>query len=264
MKYQNRYSIALLATTWLGLSTIGPTLVSPASATTPPTISGNWQLQSFGSPDAPTAVLPDTSITANFAEGTLSGRAGCNTYRGSYTTQARRLTIAPLATSRKLCPPAVMAQEAAFLTALQTAKKYRINDQGQLQLRYKTDDGVQLLTFNPPTPALNSTAWKVVDWTDQPNYPLPNTTVTLTFSDNGRANGSSGCNFFLATYQITGNTLMIERLATTLRACFGDVAQQEAQYLNALQTISRYQINDHGQLQIVYADGARTITFDPQ
>ncbi len=69
-----------------------------------------------------------TSLTATFGEdGTLSGSAGCNTYNGTYALTGQAIAIGPLATTRKACEEPVMAQETAFLAALQAVTGYRIN-----------------------------------------------------------------------------------------------------------------------------------------
>lgn len=265
--HQKSLSILLLTAALLGLPVVGSkSLLAPAIAQ-PITLSGDWILQSFGDAANPSEILPETAITVRFADGALSGSAGCNSYRSRYETQNRRLQVAPVATTRKLCAPEVMAQEAAFITALQTARKYRLNDQGQLQIRYKTEAGGQILTFVPPVAVfpLAGTQWQVVEWADRPSAPIT-AALTANFSDQGRLSGSGGCNNFLAPYQTTGDVLTIGLIASTLRACIIDVSQQESAYFAALQNVRRYQINDQGQLQLFYtADSeTKTITLDPQ
>lgn len=66
----------------------------------------------------------ETEATLAFgSDGAVSGHAGCNRMRGSYTEDRGLLTIGPLATTRKLCPETLMDVEAAFLAAL--AKVHR-------------------------------------------------------------------------------------------------------------------------------------------
>ncbi len=50
----------------------------------------------------------------------ISGFAGCNDYSGPYKLDGSNLTVGPLVSTKKACEQAVMDQEAAFLTALQT------------------------------------------------------------------------------------------------------------------------------------------------
>jgi len=100
------------------------------------TPTGDWEVTSFLDGDALASPLPGTSITARFeADGTLSGSAGCNGYSASFTIDTGAIEIAQPAATRKACaePEGVMEQEAAYLAALPTAVRYRI-DGGSLAL----------------------------------------------------------------------------------------------------------------------------------
>ena len=74
--------------------------------------------------------IPGSEITAEFANGQVSGSAGCNTYQGTYrsTRAAGRNTIefGPLATTRMMCDQALMDQEGLYLAALEAATEYTI------------------------------------------------------------------------------------------------------------------------------------------
>jgi heat shock protein HslJ len=95
----------------------------------PTTLVGDWEASAipngvtFGSP------LPGTRITARFADdGSVSGSTACNVYRGSYSVDGEAIAIGPPASTRKAClsPEGVMEQEAAYLAALPTAVRYRL------------------------------------------------------------------------------------------------------------------------------------------
>jgi len=74
--------------------------------------------------------ISGSEITALFANGQVSGSAGCNSYQGAYqSTQADgRNTIAfgPLATTRMMCDQSLMDQENLYLAALEAATEYTI------------------------------------------------------------------------------------------------------------------------------------------
>jgi heat shock protein HslJ len=74
--------------------------------------------------------IPGSEITAVFANGEVTGTAGCNTYRGTYrsTRAAGRNTIqiGPLATTRMMCDEPLMDQEQIYLAALEAATEYTI------------------------------------------------------------------------------------------------------------------------------------------
>ena len=76
-----------------------------------------------------------TQITIGFsADGQISGQGPCNAYTGSYTLEEGKLSVGPLALTRKACPPTVMAQEEEFVSVLDAASLVRINEQGVLVL----------------------------------------------------------------------------------------------------------------------------------
>lgn len=97
-----------------------------------------WVLQSYGGSDNRTSVLSGTEITAEFvsSEGTVKGSAGCNSYFGSYELKGNQLSIpGPVGSTEMYCvePEGIMEQEQAYLTMLQLAESYEIND-GELTI----------------------------------------------------------------------------------------------------------------------------------
>ena len=74
--------------------------------------------------------IPGSEITALFADGEVSGSAGCNTYQGTYrSTRAageNTIEIGPLATTRMMCDEPLMEQEGLYLAALEAATGYTI------------------------------------------------------------------------------------------------------------------------------------------
>lgn len=79
----------------------------------------------------------------------IAGHGGCNSFFGKYQIDAVNLTIGPLGSTRKACPPVIMKREAAFLGALQKARlflrdgvKLTLKDgQGVTVLRLAQNDG---------------------------------------------------------------------------------------------------------------------------
>ncbi|MDX2168325.1 MAG: META domain-containing protein [Deltaproteobacteria bacterium] len=91
--------------------------------------------------------LKGTSLTLTFKDGTVSGNAGCNSFRAPYTLDGDTLTIGPAVATRKACPgKGVMQQEQEFLAALATTSRWAI-DRGMLDLH--RPDGERVLTANP-------------------------------------------------------------------------------------------------------------------
>ena len=108
---------------------------------------GSWQATAFLQGDAVKSVLLGTEITASFDErGELSGSAGCNTYRASYTLGRGQIEIAEPTATRKTCaePAGIMDQEAAYLAALAMAADYRVD--GRV-LQLLTAEGTQVASY---------------------------------------------------------------------------------------------------------------------
>jgi putative lipoprotein len=58
-------------------------------------------------------------------EGRAHGLGGCNNFTGGYMLDGTTLTLGPLASTKKACPPAIMDQEAHFYEALGATRGYR-------------------------------------------------------------------------------------------------------------------------------------------
>jgi heat shock protein HslJ len=111
------------------------------------TPTGDWEVTSFLDGDALVSPLAGTRITASFAaDETLTGSAGCNSYSASFTIGSGAIEITQPSATRKACaePEGVMAQEAAYLAALPTAVRYRV-DGGSLALL--SADGTYVVAY---------------------------------------------------------------------------------------------------------------------
>ena len=83
---------------------------------------GRWDVDSYSNaPGSVVAVLPGTQLDVVFGIGNVAGFAGCNQFSGTYGTNGSVVRIGQLATTRIACADDVMAQETAFLEALQGA-----------------------------------------------------------------------------------------------------------------------------------------------
>ena len=82
---------------------------------------GEWNVTGYNNgKEAVVSPIAGTTLTATFTEDQVSGSSGCNTYSGGYKLDGDQVTIGPLASTMKACDQAIMDQETAFLTALQT------------------------------------------------------------------------------------------------------------------------------------------------
>ena len=108
-----------------------------------------WVLVSLEEATISITPLKETEITVNFTEDQVRGMGSCNQYMTNYTKEGNKLSISPLATTRKACPSQIMRQEFQYLTALEKAQWYEISPQGQLKISYQAQGGSGVMTFTP-------------------------------------------------------------------------------------------------------------------
>lgn len=108
----------------------------------------SWAVLAYNNgKQAVVSVLAGTKLTAVFGtDGTISGSAGCNTYHGPVKASAPKISIGPLASTRKFCadPEGAMDQESQYLAALETAATYRV--QGT-RMEMRTTGGALVAQF---------------------------------------------------------------------------------------------------------------------
>ena len=133
-----------------------------------------WQLSELNKGQS---LVEGTEITATFANGKISGSAGCNNYSAALTPGERTaVTVGPAVSTRKACPELVMAQEAEYLSALQSVTQWGFDD-GYLSLvSVGTDNNPRWLNFTPAQPAGPAVPAAVTP-TEQPAQPTAAPTV---------------------------------------------------------------------------------------
>jgi heat shock protein HslJ len=99
--------------------------------------------------------IPGTHISLEFANGTLSGFGGCNSYNASYTTTlaegpSNGIQVGPITSTGQVCPEEITQQEQAYLASLQTANRYIING---TMLTLETPSGPLAFSAAIATPA---------------------------------------------------------------------------------------------------------------
>lgn len=81
-------------------------------------------------------VIDNSRSTLTFdSKGQIAGRAGCNRFTGVYQLQGSRLEVKGVATTRMICVPALMEQEARFLALLGQVVSFQLQRDGGLELR---------------------------------------------------------------------------------------------------------------------------------
>ena len=80
-------------------------------------------------------VVDNAQSTLQFFDIQLAGgRLACNEYTTTYFADATGLKFGAIAATRKMCPPALMEQEARFSSALEATRGLRFDTTGALLL----------------------------------------------------------------------------------------------------------------------------------
>ena len=200
----------------------------------------------------------DAVPSATFTDDTVGGSTGCNRFTASYTVDGDAMEIGEIASTRMACPPPADAIERAYLAALGRVAAWHIDGS---ELVLADDDDNELLRFEEASPVGD---WEVTAFLsgDAVTSPLPGTTITAKFADDGTLTGSSGCNTYQTAFSLGKGNIEIEPPAATEMACAKPegVMEQEAAYLAALPTAVGYRV-DGGSLALVSADGTYVASY---
>ena len=113
---------------------------------------GTWEVDSFETaPGTVSALLEGTELTAVFGIASVGGSSGCNSYTGTYGTNGRFVRISRVATTRMACSDEIMAQETAFLSALEGAAL--VDRRGSTLLLTDLNGSIQVALVRPGSDA---------------------------------------------------------------------------------------------------------------
>ena len=168
MKFQNKFVNLLIMSFLLLLAMAACTPSGSAGDVEPDVESGaslegtSWVLDEFGPENELTAVLPNTPITLNFADGGINGAAGCNSYFAEVTFEGDgTLSVGLVGSTLMAClDEEVMQQESDFLAMLAEVTGYTLRGN---RLTLHTENGS--LAFVAATMhETDGEGAEVVDW----------------------------------------------------------------------------------------------------
>lgn len=227
----------------------------PAASDAPPLDGTAWVLSSL----AGGAPLSGPTATVSFEGGRAQGSDGCNRFSMPFKTQGSAIEVGARGVSTMMaCAPEVMKQAEAFTSALSGAKSHRIVDG---QLRLLGANGAVLATLTAQSRSLAG-AWSVTGINNGRQAVVSvagGTTVTMTFTDDGKVSGSAGCNQYSGRYEAEGSKFRFIAPAATRRMCPGaGVMEQEQSFLKALEAVTTMRVegsrlefrDDKGALQV--------------
>lgn len=224
-----------------------------------------WTLVSYqDSTGATVDAIPGVDAAIQFADGSVGGTAGCNSFSGSYTTDGNTLTIGPMASTMMAClENNIMEQEAAVQANLPAAATYTIEGD---TLTIANADGETTLTFQATEPiSLTGTNWVATSYNNGNEAVvslIADSTITADFGEDGTLSGNAGCNQYTTSYTVDGDAITIQPAASTMMFCESPegVMDQETLYLQALSTAATYQI-DGTTLTLRTAEGAMVANY---
>lgn len=238
-------------------ATAGPTSASPVPVDGR-LVGTEWSVVKLQGAD----LVPGTSVTLQFGEGTVAGFGGCNRYghgevdgkvtAGWYSQDGDRLSIGPVAANAMGCVPAgITEQETRYFQALTAVQRFAIP--GDSLTLFGADDTVLLELDRVPV-KLDRTGWQVTSIngaTPAAGGRVP----TLLFRD-GRILASNGCNGISGTYSQQGARVSLSGMAETLRLCQDPaVQQQENAFDDALDLVTRAVV-EGGRLHLLDTTGS--------
>jgi heat shock protein HslJ len=216
-----------------------------------------WTLAALnGAPAAENAPLTMQFIPGEEPDaGTVGGVVVCNNYNAGYTVDGTTLTLDQPITTLMACPPETAETEQAYLAALAGIQSYQILAN---QMVITSSEG-QLAFVADRTP-LVGTNWRLTALgdVDNPTAPVEDAEFTAFFTrqpgaPSGLLQGRSGCNQYNTTFVASLTEIKIDPPATTFMACPSPLAEQEAEFLQALASASQYLITADV-LRIPYGD----------
>ncbi len=115
------------------LLSFGLLALAACQATTDPvrpaSLTGRWQLTSLHGQAVAVNVQNPNHLSFGALPEQFNAYAGCNQLSGRYQHQGDAIAFGDLATTRMLCPAAVMGLEQNFSQALAKARFYKIDNQ---------------------------------------------------------------------------------------------------------------------------------------
>ena len=104
-----------------------------------------------------------------------------------------------------------------------------------------------------PATLLQGAEWTVQTIADAPL--VAGSAATLTFDAEGYVYGKASCNRFTGGFKLTGESLTVGPLATTMMACQPKLMEQERKFLELLTQVQGFAIAGDGALTLRAADG---------
>lgn len=242
-----------------------PVVLVTSSAGSPSLEGTSWRLSEYLDESGELQpVIPGTVINVRFADGKVSGSAGCNRYFGGYTSGENNQLLfdGQMGATQMACEEPVAIQERRYLALLSGVNSRKIDDgmlllldkQGQLVLKFSVESALTLENTSWQATGINNGRGGVVS--------SATTARVIAMFTNGKVSGSAGCNNYSASYEVNGSQITIGRAITTRRQCAdpAGIMDQEQQFLEALAAATQYRLTAD-RLELRDGKGSLQVTF---
>lgn len=245
--------------------TSAPVILVTSSETGPALEDTRWKLGEYLNESGDLQpVISNTVIVAQFAAGKVSGSAGCNRYFGGYTSEQKNQLAfdGRMSTTQMACVPPVAIQEQRYLVLLSGVNSREIRD-GMLLLLDK--EGQLVLKYSAESPlTLENTSWQATGINNGRGGVVSSAStmrVIALFAD-GKVSGSTGCNNYSASYEISDSQITIGPAMTTRKQCAEPegIMAQEQEYLQALAAVMQFKLTED-RLELRDSNGSLQVTF---
>ncbi len=197
-------------------------------------------------------------------DGTVTGNATVNSFKGPYTVNARNIAIGPLVVSDWDAPQMESTQDQTVLDALKSAARYHIKD-GVMQLSDASGNLLMSLTV-AQEPKLVGPVWKCTACLDEKGElasTIGTSQVVAEFAPDGELKGSTGVNQYSAAYTVSGTNMTIGPDVSVTKTSGPEALMvQEARYLAAITRTAGYRIEAYS-LTLTDAQGVTVATYVP-
>jgi heat shock protein HslJ len=181
-------------------------------------------------------LVPGTRLRLTFQDGNLGANAGCNHLTGRVSIDGEHLVVGPFASTMMACDALLEEQDAWLAAFLSAGPTWRLEGDdlilstGETEIRL-----VDRRTADPDRP-LRGTRWvvdSIIDNESVASVPA-GTEAYLTFRDNNRVEGFTGCNRFGGEAVERGGRITFSQIFSTRMACDGDPGRLESAVLAVL------------------------------
>ena len=174
----------------------------------------------------------------------LIADAGCNSVQAPVSLAGNRIEVSDLAMTGMGCPAALQEQDTWLTRFLSSKPTWKLDGSTLVVTSPTTEVTFADRLVAEPDLSLQGTRWTVdtiVNGEVASSTPAA-ATATLVF-DKDTVAVSAGCNSGSGTYQLSGNTIRINDVATTRKACEPEVMSLENAVLAVLHGEITYEID---------------------